>query len=280
MTFLFEIFKEAVTVTLLVLIMMIVVDFLDVKSRGRFHGFIENNRLRQYVATSFLGVMPGCFGSFLNVSMYVHGFLSFGAIAAGMIATSGDEAFVMLTQFPLQALLLFAILFVIAIPLGWLADLAIKKLNIKTCKDCVLTEIHSVKEERSPQHYLKMHVWQHIIKKHIWRVFLWTFFAMLVVGVGLEFWSLEGFIKENLGMVLILSVLIGIIPESGPHLVFVMLFAQGVIPFSVLLASSISQDGHGLLPLLSYSLRDTMLIKLFNVIAALIVGGVAYGLGW
>jgi len=280
MTFLLEILKEAVNVTLLVLIMMIVIDFLDVKSRGRFHKFIEDNRLRQYVATSFLGVMPGCLGSFLNVSMYVHGFLSFGAIAAGMIATSGDEAFVMLAQFPLQALMLFGILFVIAIPLGWLSDLAIKKLNIKTCKDCEMTEFHSVKEEKSPGHYLRAHVWNHIIKKHIWRVFLWTFFAMLIVGVGLEYWSLEGFIKENLGLVLILSVLIGIIPESGPHLVFVMLFAQGVIPFSVLLASSISQDGHGLLPLLSYSLRDTMLIKLFNVIAALIVGGIAYGLGW
>jgi len=83
-----------------------------------------------------------------------------------------------------------------------------------------------------------------------------------------------------MGMVLILSVLIGIIPESGPHLVFVMLFAEGLIPFSILLASSISQDGHGVLPLLSYSVRDTLLVKLFNVAAALLIGGAAYAVGW
>ncbi|MCK4348834.1 MAG: hypothetical protein KAW47_09485, partial [Thermoplasmatales archaeon] len=51
--------------------------------------------------------------------------------------------------------------------------------------------------------------------------------------------------------VLLIASLIAIIPEFGPHLVFVTMFAKGLIPFSVLLASSIVQDGHGMLPLLS-----------------------------
>jgi hypothetical protein len=83
-----------------------------------------------------------------------------------------------------------------------------------------------------------------------------------------------------MGLVLLLSVVIGILPESGPHLVFVMMFASGLIPFSVLLASSIAQDGHGMLPLLSYTIRDSFLIKAFNVAAALLVGGLAYWAGW
>ncbi|MBT3312467.1 MAG: hypothetical protein HN737_12920 [Desulfobacterales bacterium] len=36
----------------------------------------------------------------MNVSLYVHGLISFGAITGGMITTSGDETFVMLIQFP------------------------------------------------------------------------------------------------------------------------------------------------------------------------------------
>jgi hypothetical protein len=70
--------------------------------------------------------------------------------------------------------------------------------------------------------------------------------------------------------VLILAVLVGIIPESGPHLVFVTLFAQGTIPFSILLASSIVQDGHGTLPLLAVSGRAFIWLKLVNI---------AFGLG-
>jgi len=79
--------------------------------------------------------------------------------------------------------------------------------------------------------------------------------------------------------VLLIVVLMGIVPESGPHMVFVMMFADGIIPFSVLLASSIVQDGHGMLPLLSYTLRDTILVKIFNIVFGLIIGLILYYIG-
>ena len=61
--------------------------------------------------------------------------------------------------------------------------------------------------------------------------------------------------------------------------VFVMMFTQGLIPFSVLLASSIVQDGHGMLPLLSYTVKDSLLIKLFNLVYGTIIGLAFYLLG-
>jgi hypothetical protein len=79
---------------------------------------------------------------------------------------------------------------------------------------------------------------------------------------------------------LIIAVLVGIIPESGPHFIFITLFAQGAIPFSVLLASSISQDGHGMLPLLAESKRGFLGVKFVNIIYALIVGLIAYAIGY
>jgi len=63
------------------------------------------------------------------------------------------------------------------------------------------------------------------------------------------FVDIQAWISTNLFVVMFLAVVIGIIPESGPHLIFVTLFAQGSIPFSILLASSIVQDGHGMLSL-------------------------------
>ena len=80
--------------------------------------------------------------------------------------------------------------------------------------------------------------------------------------------------------VLLIGALIGVIPESGPHLVFVMLYAEGVIPFSVLFTTSFVQDGHGMLPMLSYSIRDSLLIKAFNLVFGITVGSVIFALGF
>ncbi len=39
------------------------------------------------------------------------------------------------------------------------------------------------------------------------------------------------------------------------------------------------QDGHGMLPMLSYSLKDSLLIKLLNYIFGVLTGGTLYFLG-
>jgi hypothetical protein len=273
-----EVVLHAVKITALVFIMMILVDVIDVRTRGTLKKLIKGGIWRQYTIASALGSTPGCVGSFMNVTLYIHGFLTFGAIVAGMIATSGDEAFVMLAEFPLEALALFAILFLLALPLGWLADRLAGRFHLTPCQDCELHQIHP--EESRRGHYLTEHIWRHIVKKHIWKVFLWTLLALLVVQFGLQNLELESLVRENMALVLLLSVLIGLIPQSGPNLIFVMMFADGMIPFSVLLASSISQDGHGMLPLLSYTVRDSVLIKVFKACAALLVGGFVYLLGW
>ncbi|PJA96982.1 MAG: selenocysteine protein, partial [Ignavibacteriales bacterium CG_4_9_14_3_um_filter_34_10] len=49
-------------------------------------------------------------------------------------------------------------------------------------------------------------------------------------------------------------------------------FAQGLIPFSVFLTSSIVQDGHGMLPMLSYSFKDSIRLKIFNLVIGVSIG--------
>ncbi|NQE05164.1 hypothetical protein C5S32_04775 [ANME-1 cluster archaeon GoMg1] len=73
-------------------------------------------------------------------------------------------------------------------------------------------------------------------------------------------------------LIFLICALVGIIPESGPHMIFVMMFANWLIPFSILLTSSIVQDGHGMLPLFSYTIKDSVLIKLFNLLFAIVIG--------
>jgi Putative, 10TM heavy-metal exporter len=129
------------------------------------------------------------------------------------------------------------------------------------------------------EHYLLSHIWGHIIKKHLLRVFLWTFGALFFVHWGLSFWNIEFFIREHMVWVLLFGALIGMVPESGPHMIFVMMYSQGLIPFSVLLTASFVQDGHGMLPLLSYSVKDSILIKAFNLVFGIAVGATLFAFG-
>jgi len=344
------IFKHALMITFFVFVMMLLVDFIEIASKGRMSGIIKGGPWRQYTLASFLGSTPGCLGAFMNVSLYVHGLISFGAIVGGMIATSGDEAFVMLAQFPGTALALFGLLFVFGIVFAWISDRIIPHIGFTPCEACIDAHCEeclpgkgnqeSIRDIFRPanlienfqnlgftrflflvlilsfmvlittgalgpptwdwkritficlsvftlviiiicsEHYLESHIWEHIIKKHLFSVFLWSFGALLFVHWGLAFWNLDSFIHDHMMWVLLIGALMGIIPESGPHLIFVMMYAQGLIPFSVLLTTSFVQDGHGMLPLLSYSLKDSVLIKIFNLIFGLSVGSFFYVLGF
>jgi len=336
-----NILKHSLLITVFVFVMMLLIDYFNVITNGKMSQSIKGGRGRQYLIASFLGSTPGCLGAFLNVSFYIHGLMSFGALVGGMIATSGDEAFVMLALFPKKAILLFGILFVLGIVLAWISDKIAGILNIVPCQECELNEVHTIESCKCfdkdqlakyylhiswhravlllfliaimlsittgkvgsptwdwkritmtiltgiaaviigsvPDHFLKDHVWKHIIKKHMLRVFLWSFFALLIIQVVFKFWDFEAFIQSHMVWVMLIAVLIGIVPESGPHMVFAMMFAEGIIPFSVLLASSIVQDGHGMLPLLSYTLRDAILVKVFNLVFGLSIGLILYYTG-
>ncbi len=337
----FEILKHALMITVFVFVMMLIVDFLDMFSQKRLTAMMTGGIWRQYTIASFLGATPGCLGAFMSVSLYVHGLVSFGALTGAMIATSGDEAFVMLVKFPGTAVLLFGMLFVLAVPLAWVADRIVKATGYVPCESCVLQEYHPEMEvhhfswkglrknlrrislARHPllllfgfffgailigiagpeswnwerltlltlivvalfillavsPHYLNEHILSHIIKGHLWRVFLWTLLALAVVHVGLHYWNIKGLISNNIPSMFLLGALVAVIPESGPHLIFVMLFAEGVIPFSVLFTSSFVQDGHGILPLLAYTVKDSILIKVLNLIFGLGIGLILYLIG-
>ena len=330
-----ETLEHSIIISIFVFSMMIVVDYINILTEGRIKRYMLGNRGKQYVISSLLGVTPGCLGAFMSVSMYVHGIITFGALTACMIATSGDEAFVMLALFPKDAVILFSLLFIIGIVSGVIVDRIIGRINIKVCKECELQEYHAEKIEKifsrrpapslarismilvfvlllilnilgifgpkeinaerfvflsisgfmifvslfSSEHYLREHIIRHIIKRHIWKVFLWTLGALLFVNIIISMFNLETFIRSNMNLILVLSGIVGLIPESGPHLVFVTMYFKGLVPFSVLLTSSIVQDGHGMLPLFSYTIKDSVLMKIINLLIGLAVGSVFYIMG-
>jgi hypothetical protein len=129
-------------------------------------------------------------------------------------------------------------------------------------------------------HFLEEHLWKHIIKQHVPKLFLWTFAALLLIQFLTNSIEMITWVEKNQLWVLLFAVLIGVIPESGPHLIFITLFLSGAIPFSILLANSITQDGHSTLPLLAESKKGFLAVKLVNVSIGLLVGMVGYFMGF
>ncbi|RKY47629.1 MAG: hypothetical protein DRP88_04030 [Candidatus Neomarinimicrobiota bacterium] len=325
---------DTIMITVFVFAMMLVIEYINVQTRGKWEKIIGRRRFGQYLVGALLGAVPGCLGSFTAVALYSHNILSLGALVTTMIATMGDETFVIMAMAPRKALLVITALFFISIPFGWLTDLLIGKRANKFFK-CECMEVHGehcecfkreyvipqlkqLSLERFllllisivsillvvfgvigpekwnwvritilfvlfvatfiiltvPDHFLKEHMWEHVLKNHIPKIILWTFGALILVELIVNRLNLDSWIQSSKLIVLLIACLVGLIPESGPHLIFVTLYVSGTIPLSILLASSIVQDGHGALPLLAHSRKIFLLVKLINFIAGISVGGI------
>jgi hypothetical protein len=384
-----DILRNSVMITGFVFVMMLVIEYLNVLTSGRWGERLAGNRAGQYVLAAVLGALPGCLGPFAIVAMFSHRIVGLGAVITAMIATSGDETFVMLALIPKQTLILIPALMATGIVAGMITDSLSLKVGfleniccdglvvheeheggllrggsfIRQWRNCIpargiLTvaivillisvitgqfshdhdlenlggmkrqalesveqgELSRVRDHEDeavdghahdgshegqgkwgwirvtllvtsilalfivatvPDHFLEEHLWKHIALRHVPRIFMWAFGALLVLHLltsNLDI-DLGRLVAKGQWFVLIAACLVGLIPESGPHLIFVTLFAGGYIPMSVLLASSIVQDGHGMLPVLAYSRRLFMLIKAINLIFGLAVGAAAMAAG-
>lgn len=352
--------RAAVLITGMVVMMMLMIESLNISSGGRFFSRLRGSKIGQIVVSALLGWIPGCMGGFASVSLFSHGMISFGALVAMMIATSGDEAFVMLTLFPGKALWISLVILAIGIAAGVLIDyvgpkLGLKPYALKACDEMHLHEedMHEHADAHPSQeaalskkrtlftwrrgvlfigiglyifalatgmlehehegieeaehggfnllsedwmnllfaivslvmlgvaalgsdHFVEEHLWHHIIVRHVPKIFAWTFGVLVALGFIMELVDVSAWISANVPLMIVLATLIGIIPESGPHLIFVTLFAAGVVPMPVLLASCISQDGHAALPLLAESKGAFLRAKAINCVIALFVGFIAY----
>lgn len=366
---LIDILRNSILITGLVIVMMMMIEALNIESHGKFFSRLRKTRFGQVLFGATLGLIPGCIGGFATVSLYTHGLFSFGALVAMMIASSGDEAFVMLAMFPQKALILFGVLFVIAVVTGVLTDFAGERLRKKKgdaataqeqgccdegfeihehedtkprgqrhfgwrravlsiglaafivalgfgflehdheeghdncCNNCTEllsetpdTDVHQTLKIDllnetwmnvlfaclsvimlgvivfASDHFIDEHLWHHVIRKHFLNIFLWTFGVLSAIAILMHFIDISSWISDNTALMILFAVAVGIIPESGPHLIFVTLYAAGIVPFPVLLASSISQDGHASIPLLAESKSAFLKAKLLNCFVALACG--------
>lgn len=338
---LYEVLQHTLMVTLFVLVVMLMIEYITVQTRGKWSKPLGRSGYLQIVVAALLGLVPGCLGAFTAVSLYIHRTFNFAALLTAMIATTGDEAFVMFSMFPGKALQLNIYIFIVSVLVGTIYYMIFKnKSPIKTEEkeiaihsqepDCIcyapgmiIPQLRKISFTRAllitggllfmlhlfttaeyhqpdgwekptyiivtliglfivttvPDHFLNEHLWKHTIKKHVPRIFIWTLLAFLVIDVFLAYFDLDHWISSNTMIMLALALVVGIIPQSGPHIIFVTLFAEGAVPFSVLFANSIVQDGHGAIPLLAESPRSFIAMKAIKLGLGILAGiaGLLFG---
>lgn len=356
-----DVFMQSIMISFLVMMLMILIEYLQIKTQTKWNSRLLEKRWIQIIFAALVGLIPGCIGGFMMVSLFTHKVVGFGALVATLITSFGDEAFFLYSFMPQKAILLASVLFGLGLLFGFIVDnipFFKKQIPLSTnhtlhtnnfcCshshedahknknqlwKKYILIgfaiafilsivfkvfdhDHHPVFENLTPHvehveschdenetcllghislenflflfisfatlillfvaniHFVIEHAWNHVIKKHFVKIFLWTFFILMFIQIGLEYVHLESIISDSIGKVfiLLLAVLIGIIPQSGPHLIFIFLFINGMLPFSIVLANSIVQEGHSGLLLIAESRKHFTWIKFIKIIIALIVG--------
>ena len=277
---LLDILKESLLITAIVTALMLLIEYLSYRTEGKIVTLLRRSKVGGVVAAAILGVIPGCVGGYITVSMYSRRVFSFSALLAMMIASTGDEAFVMLAMYPVTALWIFLGLFALAIVVGLLGELFERRRSSDSSRPYgqygdgpsanpspeSAGTVSSHNEGKDLRHRM-LHTLGEALK-----IFAWAFGVLLVVQLASNYVDLETWISGNTALMIPLAVLIGLIPQSGPHMVFVTMFAQGLVPLPVLIASCISQEGHAGLPLLAEDKRSFIRAKGIKCVMALAAG--------
>ena len=190
-----DVLEPALMITGFVAIMMLVIEYINIVTRGSWQDHLAKRRWTQYLLAVILGAIPGCMGAFAVVAMFSHRVVSLGALVAAMIATSGDEAFVMLALFPEKALFLTAILVLIGLGAGWLVDRVVSPWIITAGPTCSQLEVHEAEGcECFPRGKI-LAEWRRLsLARGVLTVALLLFLFGITVGsIGPQVWNWQRF---------------------------------------------------------------------------------------
>lgn len=117
----------------------------------------------------------------------------------------------------------------------------------------------------------------------LWVAVAFAVTAAVVGATGLSVLNGEsqaGLLRGSAGLVAVLvGALVGLVPGCGPQLVLTGLYVQGALPFSVLVANALSQDGDALIPLLAGHRRAALLATAITTLPGILVGVAFWAVG-
>lgn len=107
-------------VTSFVAATLLMFSFLE-KKRFNLQSFIEKNTIYEIPICALLGVIPGCGGAIMVMSLYTRGIVSFSSVLATLISTMGDAAFLLIASKPTAALIILPVTLITGIVTGYIS---------------------------------------------------------------------------------------------------------------------------------------------------------------
>lgn len=224
-----------------------------------------------------VGIIPQCGFSAAAASLYSGGVISVGTVLAVFLSTSDEMVPIFLSSSVSPSVIgkLLLTKFIIALVTGFMVDIVIKLVNytFRTHKHihdlCEQDECGCEDEEGGIFHSALVHTV---------KITIFIFFISLIISL------LVGFIGEGpIGTFLtgipvigvLLSGLIGLIPNCAASVVITQLYLEGMLTSGQLMAGLLVSAGVGILVLIRTNRHQA---ENFRVIAVLYGAGVCWGL--
>ncbi|MEW6243546.1 MAG: putative manganese transporter [Bacillota bacterium] len=118
----------------------------------------------------------------------------------------------------------------------------------------------------------------HFVARDTAFVVAWAFtaYALFDLSFMLAGLDLEALVAHAGWFSVVAAAAVGLIPGCGPQIVITGLFTRGVIPFSVLAANAISQDGDALFPLIACDRLQSLKTTIITTVPAILIGTLLY----
>ena len=118
--------------------------------------FLNRHKKFDIFIAAFLGVLPGCGGAIMVMTLYVKRAISFSAILATLVATMGDAAFLLIAAKPKAALIILPLTYVVAIITGYTAKIFEKSIAPEFAPKTITIEENTINNTPKFFYYLWM----------------------------------------------------------------------------------------------------------------------------
>ncbi len=240
----------------------------------KIKSFLKHSKKEGPLIGSVVSSIPQCGFSVIASTLYTEKFITRGTIIAVYLATS-DEAIPVLLMYPEFTPFIIPLIIIkllIAIPIGYLADVIFKQKEEKPTDDIEHIEgccRHDVTIKRKRDFLI--HPVHHTIS-----VFLFILCTNLILNYLFEIYDFSTIFKSSLYFLTpLISALIGLIPNCAVSVGLCLLFIKGAISFGALISGLMTSSGIGLLILFknNHNKKDTLFI-----LSALVIVGYFSGL--
>lgn len=286
----------------LLFIVFFLMEYLESKYGNKFNNTIKQAGKLGPLLGALLGIIPQCGISILAVGFYSERLITLGTMISVFISTS-DEAIPLMISNPKDAKTVLPLIItklVLGVLIGYSIDFIFKKntklalnpikdLEVSPCDCCIEESVHFHSQNHDHHHghtpsdfnteedHTSIgHIFKHSGKKLL-KVTLYILIVTFILNILLEIKELSSLIdigSRNLTLQILISSLIGLIPNCATSVALVSVYSMGTLSYSALISGLSANAGLALILLFreKENRKSAIYITLVLYLSAIICG--------